>query len=51
MVILYVNSQMRYTRDMTKYEGTKLADFEPIDKVTELQIIDIEPGTGTEVQP
>lgn len=41
---------MRYTRDMTKYEGTKLADFEPIDKVTELQIIDIEPGTGTEVQ-
>lgn len=36
---------------MTKYEGTKLADFEPIDSVTELQIIDLEPGTGTEVQP
>ena len=32
-----------------KYEGTKLADFEPIDKVNELQIIDITPGTGDEV--
>lgn len=36
---------------MTKYEGTKLADFQPIDKVTELQIIDISEGTGTTVQP
>ena len=34
-----------------KYEGTKLSNFEPIDNVTELQIIDIEPGTGAEVQP
>lgn len=36
---------------MTKYEGTKLADFTPIDKVKELQIIDITEGTGTVVVP
>jgi peptidylprolyl isomerase len=29
-----------------KYEGTKLADFTPMDSVTELQIIDVFPGTG-----
>lgn len=34
-----------------KYEGTKLADFEPLEKVNELQIIDIDVGTGDEVQP
>lgn len=34
-----------------KYEGTKLANFEPIDTVNELQIIDIEQGTGETVQP
>jgi len=34
-----------------KYEGTKLLDFTPIEKVSELQIIDITPGTGDEVQP
>jgi peptidyl-prolyl cis-trans isomerase len=34
---------------MTRYEGTKLADFTPIAKVDALQIIDIIPGTGTEV--
>ena len=33
------------------YEGTKLADFAPIDRVSELQIIDIEEGTGAVVQP
>ena len=33
------------------YEGTKLADFAPIDRVGELQIIDIEEGTGAVVQP
>lgn len=32
-------------------EGTKLKDFEPIDKVDELQKIDITEGTGDEVQP
>lgn len=32
-----------------KYEGTKLADFTPIDKVASLQIIDIEEGTGATV--
>lgn len=31
---------------MTKYEGTKLADFTPIENVEELQIIDIHEGTG-----
>ena len=36
---------------MTKYEGTKLSKFDPIDEVKELQIIDIEHGTGQEVQP
>lgn len=36
---------------MTKYEGTKLADFTPTDSVPELQIIEVEVGTGAEVQP
>lgn len=36
---------------MTKYEGTKLADFTPIDKVESLQIIDLSEGSGAEVQP
>ncbi len=36
---------------MTKYEGTKLAKFEPRDSVSELEIIDLEVGTGEEVQP
>lgn len=39
-----------YIRDMT-YEGTKLADFTPRDKVGELEIIDIEIGSGAEIQP
>ena len=34
---------------MSKYEGTKLQDFEPRDTVEQLEIIDIEPGTGEEV--
>lgn len=33
------------------YQGTKLTDFEPRDKVTKLEIIDIEMGNGAEVQP
>ena len=34
------------------YEGTKLADFGPrTGSVSELEIIDIEVGTGEEVQP
>lgn len=36
---------------MTKYEGTKLARFEPLDAVEKLEIIDKEIGTGPEVQP
>ena len=35
-----------------KYEGTKLADFEPRkDRVAELEVTDIEVGTGEEVKP
>lgn len=34
-----------------KYEGTKLANFEPRESVAALEIIDIEEGTGDEVQP
>lgn len=36
---------------MMKYEGTKLADFTPIEKVESLQVIDSSLGTGDEVQP
>lgn len=34
---------------MTRLQGTKLADFEPLNKVAELQIIDITIGDGAEV--
>lgn len=35
-----------------KYEGTKLPNFEPrTESVKELEIIDVEVGTGAEVQP
>lgn len=34
-----------------KYEGTKLTDFTPIDNVSELQVIDLQEGTGAAVQP
>lgn len=33
------------------YEGAKLHDFEPRDEVKELEIIDLEEGTGEEVKP
>lgn len=33
-----------------KYEGTKLPNFDPIEKVNELEKIDTEVGTGDEVQ-
>lgn len=33
---------------MTKYEGTKLTNFEPRDSVTELEIVDIETGGNGE---
>ena len=36
---------------MTKYEGTKLKDFTPINNVDQLQVIDIEEGKGETVQP
>lgn len=36
---------------MTKYEGTKLQNFDPVARVTELQIADIEVGTGEAVNP
>ena len=34
---------------MTKYEGTKLQDFTPIDSVASLEITDVFEGTGDEV--
>jgi len=34
-----------------KYEGTKLAKFEPREAVTGLETIDLEVGTGEEVKP
>lgn len=36
---------------MTKYEGTKLHNFETRDNVTELETVDIEIGTGETVNP
>jgi len=36
---------------MTKYEGTKLQNFEPRGKVENLEIIDLEVGTGAVVEP
>ena len=42
-----------YTRRMnpsnTPLQGTKLNDFTPVDSVQELQIIDVQEGTGAEV--
>ncbi len=32
-----------------KLEGTKLADFMPVDTVPELQVVDMNPGTGDAV--
>ncbi len=36
---------------MTKYEGTKLQNFEPCGRVENLEIIDIEEGSGVVVEP
>jgi FKBP-type peptidyl-prolyl cis-trans isomerase len=36
---------------MNTLEGTTLSNFEPINHIGELQIIDTTPGTGDEVQP
>ena len=33
-----------------KYEGTKLPDFEPIEKVTQLELIDRQLGSGEEAR-
>lgn len=35
----------------TPLEGTKLSNFTPVDTVPELQIIDVQEGTGETVQP
>lgn len=48
---MQVISRPGYNSGMTKYEGTKLDGFSPIDNVTTLEIIDREIGTGEEVQP
>ena len=39
------------TKESTMLEGTKLADFTPVDGVAELQKIDTVPGDGEEVKP
>lgn len=36
---------------MKKYEGTTLNNFDPIESVSELQIVDIEVGSGQVVEP
>ena len=36
---------------MVKYQGTKLINFTPQAKTNDLQSIDLEAGTGAEVQP
>ncbi len=36
---------------MTKYEGTKLTNFTPVTNVEQLEVIDLEIGTGAEVMP
>lgn len=36
---------------MTKYEGTRLPNFDPRDTVEALEIIDTDPGTGDTVNP
>jgi FKBP-type peptidyl-prolyl cis-trans isomerase FkpA len=40
-----------YNKRMTKYEGTKLPDFDPRDSVETLEIIDSEVGIGETVNP
>lgn len=47
----FVKCYTKYMNDSQKLEGTPLANFTPIDNVTELQSIDIVVGTGDEVQP
>jgi FKBP-type peptidyl-prolyl cis-trans isomerase len=42
---------MLYNDSMTKYEGTKLTNFEPMAKVEKLEIIDLDVGTGETVNP
>ena len=39
-----------YNRAMTKYEGTKLKDFTPRPSVQQLEVSDIEIGSGQEVK-
>jgi FKBP-type peptidyl-prolyl cis-trans isomerase FkpA len=52
--IMDLNSSRKEAQNNQQREtlaGTKLAGFDPIAEVTELQKIDIEVGTGDEVQP
>lgn len=46
-----VNQTNTNNQSGQKLEGTKLAGFEPMAEVAELQIIDLEVGTGDEVKP
>ena len=42
--------QENQTMNENQLAGTKLKDFTPVTEVAELQIIDLQPGTGSEVK-
>lgn len=44
-------TNQRQEGDEMQLQGTKLDDFTPVSSVNELQTIDLEEGTGEEVQP
>lgn len=46
-----ITSQINKITEANKLQGTKLADFTPVDKIETLQPIDTIVGTGNEVKP
>jgi FKBP-type peptidyl-prolyl cis-trans isomerase len=51
MAILFCYTGYMNPSNNTPLEGTKLANFTPVANVAELQIIDVQGGTGDVVQP
>lgn len=61
MVVMQSNNDKKAENQLTannqpvkqedKLEGTKLKDFTPVDKVDQLQKVDLKEGTGQEVKP
>lgn len=45
------NNEQTNKTEGNMLQGTKLADFEPRDKIEQLEAIDVVPGTGEEVKP